>query len=71
MIDADVVAAVQRDHRLGDPLADQRRVGMRVAHTVPVDYDYVPGARKVADLFGQRLDQPAVAGVASGQCLSD
>jgi hypothetical protein len=28
VVDAGVVAAVQRDHRLGDALADQRGVGM-------------------------------------------
>ena len=59
MVDAGVITAVERDDRLGDALADQRRVWVRVAHPVSVDYDDVGSARLVPHLLGERLDQPA------------
>ena len=71
MVDAGVVPAVERDHRLDDALADQGRVGVRVADTVSVDHDDVGGAGVVADLLGERLDQPAVGRAAADQRLAD
>ncbi len=65
------VPPVERDHRLGDPSADQRRVGVRVADAVAVDHHDVGGAGVAADLLGQGLDQPAVGGAPSRQRLTD
>ena len=71
MVDAGVVAAVERDDRLGDALADQRRVWVRVAHAVSVDHDDVGRARLVSDLLGERLDQAAVGRAGSDERFAD
>ena len=71
MVDAGVIAAVERDDRLGDALADQRRVWVRVAHAGSVDHDDVGRARLVSNLLGERLDQAAARWAGSDECFAD
>ena len=48
-------AAVEGHDGLFDGLADQRRVGMGVPDTGPVDHDNIGGPRRGADPFGGPL----------------
>jgi hypothetical protein len=71
MVDAGVVASVERDHGFGDALADQSRIRVRVAHSVAVDHHDVGGSGFVPHLVRERLDEPAVGRGGAGNPVAD